>query len=137
MMRRIGGFTLIELMIAVAIVAVIAAIAYPSYTRFIARGDRTEAQRELVRIASLEEQYFNDHRTYTTDMDALLGNGATSYTTENGFYTVTAAAVSDIKYDFILTATAVGAQASRDTDCAELTLTNLGEKSGTSTDCWG
>jgi len=137
-MKRVNmGFTLIEVMIAAVIVVILASVAYPSYIAFLAKAARSEAQTELVRIANLQEQYFNDHRTYTTNLSNLVGGAAATFTTENGFYTIAAAAVTDIKVDYKLTATAAGVQATRDSKCATLTLTNLGEKSGASSDCWG
>ena len=52
------GFTLIELLITVAIIGILAGVAYPSYTDFIVRSNRTEAQRELLHLANLQEQIF-------------------------------------------------------------------------------
>jgi len=83
--KRINGFTLIELLIAVAIVAILAAVAFPSYTDFVARSNRTEAQRELLRIANMQEQFFVDTRAYTSDMNNL-GLGNDPFITENGYY---------------------------------------------------
>jgi type IV pilus assembly protein PilE len=65
------GFTLIELMIAVAIVAILAAVAYPSYTKQIVRGQRTSGQDFVMDLAQREEQYFNDNRAYATTLAQL------------------------------------------------------------------
>jgi type IV pilus assembly protein PilE len=67
----IRGFTLIELMIAVAIVALLAAVAYPSYTKQIVRGQRTSGQDFVMDLAQREEQYFNDNRAYATTLAQL------------------------------------------------------------------
>ncbi len=63
-MTRSRGFTLIELMIAVAIVAILAAIAIPSYSEYIRRGRITEAVSALSGMRVKMEQYFQDNRTY-------------------------------------------------------------------------
>ena len=63
-MKRSRGFTLIELMIAVAIVAILAAIAIPSYTEYVRRGRVTEAFAALSGMRVKMEQYFQDNRTY-------------------------------------------------------------------------
>lgn len=60
------GFTLIELMIAVAIVGILSVIAYPSYERYVVRTNRAEAQQFMVEVASLQEQYLADARAYGT-----------------------------------------------------------------------
>jgi type IV pilus assembly protein PilE len=132
-MSKRRGFTLIELMIVVAVVGILASIAYPSYTRHVAKNARTEGQRELIRLSQLMEQYFLDHRSYTTDM-TKLGMSADPFATENGSYKIDAVAVNSIATDFKLTATAQGAQASRDSACKELTLDYLGSKGPV--DCW-
>ena len=63
-MRRIFGFTLIELMIAVVVVAILSAIALPSYQDYITRGKITEATANLADMRVKMEQYFQDNRTY-------------------------------------------------------------------------
>lgn len=62
--RKLGGFTLIELMIAMAIVAILAAVALPNYTAYIQRGKIAEATANLAAMRVLMEQYFMDNRTY-------------------------------------------------------------------------
>ncbi|RHW75554.1 type IV pilin protein [Colwellia sp. RSH04] len=125
------GFTLIEMLIAVAIMGILASVAYPSYTEFITRSNRVEAQRELVRLANLQEQVFVDTRNYTEDMKAL-GMKADPHETEHGNYDIDAT-VNGVT--FVLTATAKDAQA-KDTECKTLTIDETGTKGGTSADCW-
>lgn len=135
------GFTLIELMIAVAIIGVLAGIVYPSYTEGVVRARRAEAMTELAKIANLQEQYYADHRTYVTDM-TKLGFAADPYITENGYYSIDTTAVSAIASDFIITATAAGLQGSGDADCTAFTLNYLGQRTavkGTddnTSQCW-
>jgi type IV pilus assembly protein PilE len=64
MKQRAGGFTLIELMVVVAVVAILMAIAYPSYTAYIARGHIAEAKSYLMELAQREQQYLLDNRDY-------------------------------------------------------------------------
>ena len=64
MKRRANGFTLIELMIVVAVVAILAAFAFPSYARYMMRLHRTQAQSYLMQIAQGEQQYFLDNRAF-------------------------------------------------------------------------
>lgn len=129
---RVGGFTLIEVMITVAIVAILASIAYPSYTHFVAKGNRSEGLAAVMRVANLQEQFYLDRRTYTDDM-TLLGLGKDPFVTENGHYSVDVELAED-ETSFTITATAQGAQATRDTDCNELRLTDSGTR--TPEECW-
>ena len=62
--RKERGFTLIELMIAVAIVGLLAAIAYPSYTQYVRRGKIVEGLGELAALRVRLEQYYQDNRDY-------------------------------------------------------------------------
>jgi prepilin-type N-terminal cleavage/methylation domain-containing protein len=73
-MRRASGsgFTLIELMVALAVIAVLTAIAYPSYRSYMQRGIRSQGQQFLQDLAQRQEQYFLDQRSYT---DSVVTNG--------------------------------------------------------------
>ncbi len=126
------GITLIELIVVVAIVAILASVGYPSYIDHITRTNRSEANRELVRIATLMEQYFVDHRRYTNNM-TQLGLSADPFIVQSGDYSIDAAVVNNT---FVLTATARGEQASRDSACPTLSITETLEKSALSADCW-
>ena len=124
------GFTLIELLIVVAIIGILASVAYPSYIDFVLRSNRTEGQRELVHLANLQEQFYVDSRAYTTDM-TKLGLSADPYITEKGLYSIDATVSGET---FTLTATAKSTQL-KDTSCLTMTITDTGKKTPTS-NCW-
>ena len=128
--NRSFGCTLIELMIVVAIVGILATVAYPSYVDYVVRSNRSEAPRELVRLANLQEQLFVDSRAYTADMSDLVGT-STVYETPNKHYKISATVVGST---FTLTATAQGIQATNDTDCIKIEITDTGSK--TPAVCW-
>lgn len=134
--RSVLGFSLIELLIAVAIVGILAAVAYPSYTSFVTSSNRTEGQRELLRLANLQEETFIDRRSYTTDMTAL-GMTADPHISEFGNYSIDAT-IANGGTTFLLTATAQGAQAAdteSGTACTPLTINEAGQKLPAV--CWG
>jgi type IV pilus assembly protein PilE len=68
--RKVRGFTLIELMIVVAIIAVLAAIGYPSYADYVRQGRMVEAQGELAALRVRLEQYYQDNRNYGSSASA-------------------------------------------------------------------
>jgi type IV pilus assembly protein PilE len=67
----VGGFTLIELMITVAVIGILAAVAYPSYTNYIQRGKITEATSNLSDLRLRAEKFFADNRTYVGFPDSV------------------------------------------------------------------
>lgn len=71
-LKRQAGFTLIELMIAVAIVGILTMIAYPSYQGYLLKGNRASAQAFLMNVAQRQQQYFLDNRAYAPDLATLL-----------------------------------------------------------------
>ena len=64
--QKSKGFTLIELMITVAIIGVISAIAFPSYTAYVTRGKRTECRSAVMQVMQQQERYYTQQNTYTT-----------------------------------------------------------------------
>ncbi|ACA85591.1 type IV pilin protein [Shewanella woodyi] len=128
-MKMRNGFTLVELMVGIAIIGILTAIAYPSYTEYVAEGARAEAHTSLLRISNLQEQFYLDNRTYTEDMNEL-GVGADPFVTQSNLYSVDSTGTGS----FVLVATALGVQATRDSACATIQITDTGAK--TPTECW-
>jgi type IV pilus assembly protein PilE len=134
MKMRERGFTLMELMITVAIVAILAAIALPSFLGQLSKSRRADGQQALVAVAQNMEKYFTENSRYTTAAGNATCPGAAVVVTPSPeqFYAITAVCTDNT---FALTATAQGAQAG-DTHCATLTYNQLQTKGGTNTDCW-
>ena len=82
------GFTLIEMMVVVAVLAIVAAIAYPSYQEHLRKGRRAAAQTFLVETASRQQQYLLDARSYAVGTGALAALNLTVPAEVSPYYTV-------------------------------------------------
>lgn len=140
-----GGFTLIELMITVAIVAILATIAATSYTHQVQQSRRTDARSALLDLAGREEKLFSTVNAYSSTATDLGYVGVFPVTVGSGYYQVTVtvpdpaqAALTPTTY--IITATPIGPQAS-DVTCTSLSVNQLGVQSATpaanAQTCWG
>ena len=141
MKRRIKGYSLIELMVIVAVLGIIASIAVPSYRSYMMRAQRADATAALLALRSAQEKFFLQNSRYVTsvaDMTAAkpagLGLGATS---EHGYYAITIAAGATPN-SYVATATAAGGQTA-DSSCQTFTINESGVRgSGPNgiTTCW-
>ncbi len=144
--KRQRGVTLLELLIVVAIIAMISSFAYPSYIRYIVNAKRTAATSMLLQVADRQQQFFMDNKAYANDLTALGYAANPLVITEDG--TPTAAGDGDAVYSISLgnlgattytaTAAPLHGQATRDTDCGSLSITQAGNKSttGGGDKCW-
>lgn len=120
--QKKSGFTLIEILIVVAIVAILATIALPSYQNAIRQSRRSEAIATLLEIRLKEERWRANNTEY---FSLTKGNG---YSKDNDYYTFSTENVSATTYKIKAIAKEEG------TDCSTLTINQSGEK--TPLACW-
>jgi type IV pilus assembly protein PilE len=140
-MRLQRGFSLIELMVVVAIIAILSAFAVPSYLRYGLRARRADGQELLLRVANAQERYYATNNHYGS-LDQLGYTTAASKLSEKGYYSLDMKLEPDSTSAIEFTATAVvvaGGPQAKD-DCDDLWITNTGQKgqtgSTTNGTCW-
>ena len=132
MRRSNRGFTLIEIMIVIAIIGIVITIGYPSLTEYVKKGRRTEVAGLLSEQAQILERFYSKNNVYTN---------ATGLSAGNDFYTITPTLTDQT---FLLTAARKAGSSMASDKCGNFTLTNTGVRgmvnatSGLTTkDCWG
>ena len=121
-----NGFSLIELMISVAIVGVLASIAYPYYGDFVQKTRRTDAQLALLEQVQAMERCKATNYSFT-------GCTLSSTTSPEGHYTLTLTSTAS---SYTIEADGIGVQA-QDTECNNMSINNLGVRTpDASADCW-
>jgi len=146
LMARQRGVTMLELLIVVAIVAIITAFAYPSYMQYVVSTKRTAATVTLMQIAERQQQFFMDNKSYTNDLTNLgyaanplsINDSGNSVAAGDGdsVYTITLSNITATTYT--ATAAPLQGQLSRDTDCGSLTLNQAGARGNSAggEGCW-
>ena len=136
-MTKTSGFSLIELMIVVAIIGLLAGIAMPAYQNHMLKAHRADGQGILLDMAARQERFITQNNTYTTNVSAATGLNLGTTVSREGYYNLSAAACGGgtIAACYLLTATATGGQ-TNDTDCLTITYSSAGVKGGTTGDCW-
>ncbi len=144
--ERARGFTLIEVMIVVAIIAILSAIVYPSYIRYVVRSNQQAARSMLYAVADRQEQFFLDNKSYAADLSTLGYDDDTIYLGRDG--QLAGVDEEDLTYSlevanssattWTIEAEPLGTQADRDTQCATLSLTSSDQRdaSGDGDKCW-
>ncbi len=144
--RKAKGFTLIEIMVTVAIVGILAAIALPNYTSYVARARRADARAQLVQAAQFMQRYFSANDSYTTNragvtvnvIDAIPGSIKQSPSDGTAVYQLSVSATASA---YTLTMAPVSGGVAATDACGSFTLTSTGIRdrtgSGLTKDaCW-
>ncbi|MGY2185840.1 Fimbrial protein precursor [compost metagenome] len=132
MHRSNRGFTLIEIMIVIAIIGIVMTIAAPSFTEYLKKGRRTEVAGLLSEQAQILERFYSQKNVYT---------GAAGLSPGNDYYTITSTLTDQT---FLLTAVRKAGTSMATDKCGDFTITNTGVRSMvnataglTTKDCWG
>jgi type IV pilus assembly protein PilE len=138
---RAKGFTLIELVIAILIASILAAIAIPSYSNYVRKTRRTEVRSALLDMVSLEERYFSTQNTYSANFTDLgYPTAAASVVLSSGYYSIATPSITAVAVPTATTAgspavvtligtVVAGTDQAKDTNCASFTVTSAGVQS--------
>lgn len=133
---KLLGFSLLEILVSIALIAILAGIGYPSYQSYLIRSHRTEGQTALLDLANRMEEYYAQHNNYQgVSLDELGIPSATAHHYYQLFIQVTSPT------SYLLLAQAKEPQAQQDQGCEVLTYDSYGNKNSqgqnAQQDCWG
>lgn len=126
-MKKNKGFTLVELMVVVAIMGILASVAYPKYTHYVIKAKRSDAKEALLIEEGRMEEFYQNNDTY-------IGAAVASADSPDGYYKIALSGTT--LFGYLLTATRTPAD---DPECLTLTLDQLGQRKATGTlgdECW-
>lgn len=120
------GFSLLELLVVISLIALLTAIAIPSYHSYITQTNRLDGKKAVLELSARLEQYFFDFQTYTIDIEQLGG----TITSERGFYTlnITAEDCGDIVFCYQISAEPIAS--SPQANDPPFTLNSLNKRTG-------
>lgn len=118
-MKKNRGFTLLELMIVVAIIGILASIAYPSYIESIRKSNRADAKSTMLQVANQEERFFTENNAYGSIV--AIGNATDPVPSASRKHNITVV-LANADATYTITASPVQA----DPTCGSLTITNTG-----------
>ncbi len=143
--RKQLGVTLLELLIVVAIIAIISSYAFPSYMGHVAKTKRTAATSMLLQIADRQQRFFMDNKAYAGNLTDLGfaanpyiisdGGNSSAATDPQSVYSISLSNVSTTTYT--ITAAPLHGQQARDAACGSLTLNQAGVRGSGGSGCWG
>jgi type IV pilus assembly protein PilE len=133
MKRNQRGVTLIELLTVVAVVGILAAIAIPSYRRYLVRANRTDAKTALLQTAQALERCYTNSAPYAYNSATCAAAVTLPFTVASGFYVISAADSGPAAQTYRLLATPQGTQATQDGECGTFSLSQAGLQAVTGT----
>ncbi|MBL8265209.1 type IV pilin protein [Steroidobacter sp.] len=132
---RVAGVTLVELMVTTGIVAILAAIAYPSYQRYVSRTHRNSAAACLAQYSQLMERHYTSNLSYLGG-DALSPPGCRLENNMNRYYTFAFTIPADGRTYTVRADPSTVQQATDALQCGTLTLNQSGARTPTNNACW-
>ncbi len=130
--KNARAFTLIELMIVVAVVGILAAIAYPSYTQYVLKSRRSDAKAILLQMQLAQEKWRANNTSYTSTLSNILPDSnkvSGTYYSNDRFYSLSIPLASSNNY-VVKAVPVAGKSQANDTQCPSFTINALGEHAG-------
>lgn len=136
-----GGLTLVELMVVIAVLAILSSVAYPLYTEQVRKARRSDARSALQVVALAQERFYTLNGQYSADFGDLdLPVALRSGSSEQGYYSLSLSMVNNSLDSYVISAAAAAGEGQDlDSDCSALTLDQLGTKNATgdhTANCW-